>query len=122
MNHVLVVKEDLQWRESLKETLQRNGFWVTGVESISDALTQVADIVPDFIVLDIETPKLGAVEVCRQLKDHPVSQAIPLVLCTAQNEAIQPEWGLAQGAQACLQKPFGTDQLVAVLNHLSTRA
>jgi two-component system, chemotaxis family, response regulator PixH len=121
MNHVLVVKEDLQWQESLQETLPHNGFWVTGVKSVGDALTQVTDIAPDFIVLDIENPKLGAVEVCRQLKGHLISQAIPLVLCTPWNEAVNPEWVIAQGAQACIQKPFGTDQLVAVLNRLSSQ-
>lgn len=59
-----------------------------------------------------------AVAVCQQFKASLVRQAIPIVLCTSQREAAQPEWAWAQGAQAGLQKPFCTEQLIAVLQHL----
>jgi two-component system, OmpR family, phosphate regulon response regulator PhoB len=120
LNHVLVVKNNGHYREVLQQGLHHSGFWATGAGTVVDALTQVSDIAPDLIVLDLDldTTQVGAVEVCRQLKDHPVGQMIPIVLCTPQQEAAYPEWGLAQGAQACLQKPFDMAHLVTVLHHL----
>jgi CheY-like chemotaxis protein len=116
MNHVLVVKEDLQWRELLQETLPPEGFWVTGVKSVDDALTQVIDIAPDLIVLDIEAPKSSAIEMCRQLQ---VSRAIPIVVCTSSHEATHLDSEVTPGTPAWLQKPIVTEQLIAVLHQLS---
>ena len=60
---------------------------------------------PDLILLDILMPGMDGFEVCRRLKDGPVTQKIPVIFITSLSEAADEEEGLRLGAVDYLTKP-----------------
>ena len=59
---------------------------------------------PDLILLDVEMPDIGGFEVCRALKDEPLTSGIPIVFLTGRNEAQAQIEGLQLGAADYISK------------------
>lgn len=70
------------------------------------ALSQAQQHRPDLIVLDVMMPDMDGYEVCRRLKAHPDTRAIPVVFVTAHNDPADEMQGLALGAIDFISKPI----------------
>jgi CheY-like chemotaxis protein len=70
---------------------------------------------PDFILLDILMPKIDGWELIKQLKSHPDTSAIPVIICSVLYE---PELSRAVGAQGYIRKPINRLELIRVLQEL----
>lgn len=60
---------------------------------------------PDLVLLDVVMPDIDGYEVCRELKAHPLTQSIPLIFITAQNNPAEEALGLEMGAVDFISKP-----------------
>ena len=77
---------------------------------------------PDLILLDIMMPEMDGYEVCRRLKDDPVTAGIPVIFVTVRSEEIDEANGLSLGAVDYISKPFSTPILLArVQTHINLR-
>jgi DNA-binding response OmpR family regulator len=56
-------------------------------------------------------PKITGYEVCRQLKENPITSAIPIVFLSAKGQEGEIKQGLASGAVEYIVKPFAPDDL-----------
>jgi CheY-like chemotaxis protein len=65
-----------------------------------------ADERPDLILLDIMMPGLDGYEVCRRLKENPVTREIPVIFVTSRSDAEDEEKGFQVGAVDYIQKPY----------------
>jgi putative two-component system response regulator len=75
---------------------------------------------PDIILLDIMMPGIDGYEVCRQLKDNPVTAHIPVIFVTAMTEVADEEKGFALGAVDYITKPVSPPLVLArVKTHLA---
>jgi FixJ family two-component response regulator len=111
---VTVVDDDESVRESLPDLLREFGFDVQAFSSAEDFLA--SDFVGQTrcLVLDIAMPGMSGPDLQRELKRR--RQAIPIVFITAHaNEILRPRL-LADGAVACLSKPFSPATLLEALN------
>ncbi len=79
-----------------------------GEEGIYIARTQL----PDLILCDVQLPGIDGHEVCRQLKSHPASCAIPLVALTACAMVGDREKMLAEGFNDYLSKPINPEKFM----------
>ena len=61
---------------------------------------------PDLILLDIMMPDMDGYAVCRELKNNPATQQIPVIFVSALTEAVEEEQGLNLGAVDYITKPF----------------
>lgn len=61
---------------------------------------------PDLVLLDITMPGLGGFEVCRRLKEDPLTRGIPVIFITGLTEAANETRGLELGAADYITKPF----------------
>ena len=78
---------------------------------------------PDLILLDIMMPGMNGYEVCRQIKNNPVTRNIPVIFVTAMTDDQDESKGLALGAVDYVQKPFKPGLLKArIRNHLELKA
>ena len=90
---------------------------ITAVDG-EEALAKASAERPDLIVLDVILPKKNGFQVCRQLKAAPDTKAIPVVLLTSKSQASDRFWGMKQGADGYLTKPYAEADLLATLGGL----
>ncbi|CAK0766004.1 putative cyclic di-GMP phosphodiesterase VC_1348 [Gammaproteobacteria bacterium] len=70
-----------------------------------EALETISSEQPDLVLLDVTMPGMDGYEVCRQLKENPVTCEIPVIFLTALNEAEDEQKGLELGAVDYMIKP-----------------
>jgi len=73
-----------------------------GVEGLKKAL----DIVPDLIVSDVMMPNMDGIEFCERVKNHEITDHIPVILLTAKGSTDHRIEGLEVGADSYIPKPF----------------
>lgn len=110
---ILVVDDEPDILELVQYNLAREHYDVVCVESGEEALAQVHATPPDLIVLDLMLPGVNGLEVCRTLKRHPHTAAIPVLMLTARGEEADVVAGLEFGADDYLTKPFSPRVLLA---------
>ncbi|MGF1458300.1 MAG: response regulator transcription factor [Leptolyngbyaceae cyanobacterium] len=119
MSMVLVVEDSIPQREMITELLKGNGLTVAAVTDGVEALEQIqAGEHPDLVVLDIVMPRMNGYEVCRRLKADPVTQNVPVILCSSKGEEFDRYWGMKQGADAYIAKPFQPMELLGTVKQL----
>lgn len=116
---VLVVEDSIPQREMITELLAGNGLTVTAATDGVEALEQIqGGEHPDLVVLDIVMPRMNGYEVCRRLKADPVTQNVPIILCSSKGEEFDRYWGMKQGADAYIAKPFQPNELLGTVKRL----
>jgi two-component system response regulator MprA len=117
---ILVVDDDRAVRESLRRSLQFNGYQVELAGDGQQALDAVTAQRPDAMVLDVMMPRLDGLEVCRRLRG--TGDDLPILVLTARDAVSDRVSGLDAGADDYLPKPFALEELLARLRALLRRA
>jgi DNA-binding response OmpR family regulator len=115
---ILVVDDDHVIQQLLKVNLELEGYVVEVAKDGEDALHQVATFRPDLILLDIMMPRLDGWEVCRRLKEDPLTAGVPIVLLSARAQDTDVERGDELGVAAYVTKPFDPIQLLDLVGEL----
>ncbi len=118
MNTVLVVEDSNSQRQVIKDLLKASGWIVTEATDGAEAWEKIIDSPPDLVILDIVMPKMNGYEVCRRLKSDPKTQTVPVVLCSSKSEDFDRYWGMKQGADAYIAKPFTPQDLLGTIKKL----
>jgi diguanylate cyclase (GGDEF)-like protein len=112
---VLLVDDDPAQVQHVREGLAPQGFRFREAHDGAQALSAIREHRPDLILMDVEMPGLGGVEVCRIIKANSGEGGfgfIPVILMTARQAAGKVE-GLELGADDYLVKPFDMLELGA---------
>ena len=70
------------------------------------------------IVLDVILPKKNGFQVCRQLKTSPATQDIKILMMTSKSQDSDRFWGLKQGADDYMTKPYEDEELLSNIANL----
>ena len=73
---------------------------------------------PDLILLDVILPGYNGFQVCRTIKSIPDLNAVPIVMITSKGDERDKSWGLAQGAEDYIFKPFNPAELIALVDRI----
>ena len=117
---ILVVDDDRAVRDSLRRSLEFNGYQVDLASDGQQALDSVSSARPDAMVLDVMMPRLDGLEVCRRLRG--TGDDLPILVLTARDAVSDRVAGLDAGADDYLPKPFALEELLARLRALLRRA
>ena len=117
--HVLVVDDDRAVRESLRRSLEFNGYAVSLASDGAEALATIAGRAPDALVIDVMMPRLDGIETTRALRT--AGNDLPILVLTARDSVGDRVEGLDAGADDYLTKPFALDELLARLRALLRR-
>jgi len=112
---VLVVDDSPTNRHVAVALLQKEGYAVTTAVDGEDALEKVAAIRPPLVVLDIVLPKMNGYQVLRHLKTTPETRNIKVILVSSKDQESDRFWGLKQGADDYIAKPYPDDALLAAV-------
>lgn len=108
---VLVVDDQEIARVMLSETLRSFGYNVVVASNGQMALDRAIQNQPHAVLLDVIMPDLDGFEVCRRLKQHPETGAIPVLMVTALSDITSRMRGIEAGADDFLSKPIEPDEI-----------
>jgi two-component system response regulator MprA len=117
---VLVIDDDQAVRDSLRRSLEFNGFDVALASDGAEALANLSSISPDVLVADVMMPRLDGLEMTRALRS--AGNDVPILVLTARDSVGDRVEGLDAGADDYLPKPFDLQELLARLRALLRRA
>jgi DNA-binding response OmpR family regulator len=121
---ILLVDDEPANIRHVRDGLAEHGYRFREANDGTEALRSLREVRPDLIIMDVEMPRLGGVEVCRIIKANGGEGGfgfIPIILVTARQAAGKVE-GLELGADDYLVKPFSVRELVARIGAILRRA
>lgn len=107
---VLLIEDESAISESVKYSLENDGFEVLTAEDGAAGLADARKYYPDLIILDLMLPKLSGLDLCRALRKE---SSVPIIMLTAKTEEVDRVVGLELGADDYVTKPFSTRELIA---------
>lgn len=107
---VLIVEDDLPLSDVLAFTLRRAGYDPLAAHDGVAALEMWREEEPDFILLDLNLPKLDGLVVCRQIRSEADT---PIIILSVRGGEANVVKGLELGADDYLVKPFSPGELIA---------
>jgi two-component system response regulator MprA len=116
---VLVVDDDRAVRDSLRRSLEFNGYEVALASDGAEGLVAIGSQHPDVVVIDVMMPRLDGIETTRALRA--AGNDVPVLVLTARDAVGDRVEGLDAGADDYLTKPFALEELLARLRALLRR-
>jgi two-component system phosphate regulon response regulator OmpR len=118
MVSILVIDDDKKLNDLLKTYLTGFGFKVTSCLTPSSGLKNMAESLPDLVILDIMLPEMDGFAVCREIRKKFTT---PVIMLTARGDVTDRIVGLEIGADDYLPKPFEPRELLARIQTILRR-
>ena len=94
---VLIVEDDRDIADLVARYLGKAGFATDVLSSGREALTAIRERPPDLVILDLMLPHVDGLEICRIMRSHDKTAAIPIIMLTARGEESDRIVGLEIG-------------------------
>jgi two-component system KDP operon response regulator KdpE len=118
VTNILVVDDEAQIRTALARALGARGYEVDTAADGQEALDRAATRPPDLVVLDLNMPVMGGLEVTRRIRGW---SPVPILVLSVRDEEPDKIAALDLGADDYLTKPFGVGELLARVRALLRR-
>lgn len=119
---VYITEDDDSIRELVTVALSAYSYEVESFVSAEDCLAAVAKQVPDIFLFDIMLPGIDGVQAVKLLREKEETKDTPILMLTAKSAEIDKVFGLENGADDYLTKPFGIMELAARIKALLRRS
>ena len=118
---IYIVEDDESIREIEEFALKNSGHKVLGFEDAKSFYKQIADVIPDLVLLDIMLPDENGNEIVKKLRRSPYTKKLPIIMVTAKTADIDLVKGLEDGADDYIKKPFSVMELISRVKALLRR-
>jgi DNA-binding response OmpR family regulator len=115
---IMVVEDSPTYLRKISALLQDRGYHTITAIDGEEAMEKAIQDDPTLIVLDVILPKKNGFQVCRQLKTSPATQNIKILMLTSKSQDSDRFWGLKQGADEYMTKPFDENEFVTNVTKL----
>jgi two-component system KDP operon response regulator KdpE len=116
---ILVVDDEPQIRRMMRATLTSSGHQVDEARTGEEALEKFREFLPDLVLLDLNMPGMGGLEVCKSIR---AGSDVPIIILTVRNTEKEKVEALDAGADDYVSKPFGMQELLARIRAALRRA
>jgi DNA-binding response OmpR family regulator len=120
MKKILIVEDELNMVNGLKDNLEFEGYEVDFAVEGKAGLQKVLQNKYDLILLDVMLPEMSGFDICKTARKEGVST--PVILLTAKGEEIDKVLGLELGADDYITKPFSLRELLARIRAILRRS
>lgn len=121
MNRVLFVDDDVLSLQLMTKASSLLGFQAIISPSAHRGLLIAAEEKPALILVDMQMDEMDGVEFVRQIRQLPGISDLPILIYTASIERQEEERARLAGANGCLLKPLGLDELSKVVQRYTSR-
>ncbi|QHS11017.1 response regulator [Sinimarinibacterium sp. NLF-5-8] len=118
----LIIDDSRSARYALRKALEVQGYTVAATDSARAAYGWLEEHTPQVIFMDHLMPEIDGFSALQTLQANARTQAIPVVICSSNDEADFAAQARQRGAAAVLPKPPEAGQLHALLTRLATAA
>lgn len=115
---ILIVEDEPSIVDTIRYTLETDGFLTACAGSGEEALTLLAKKPVDLVVLDVGLPDLNGFELCKRIRKD---SSVPVLFLTARNDEIDRVVGLEIGGDDYVTKPFSPRELSARIKAILRR-
>lgn len=116
---ILIVEDSPTELRGMVSVLEKQGYRVLTATDGEQAVALAASAHPQLVLLDVVLPKKNGFQVCRQLKAAEETRDVKVIIVSSKTQDSDRFWGLKQGAEDYITKPFSErDLLAAVARHL----
>lgn len=115
MKKILIIEDDRNLLNELREFLERNGYQVESVDNFLIASQIALEMRPDLVILDINLPGISGFDICKEIKEK---SKIPVLMLTSRVGIEDEIKGLEIGADEYLAKPVDTRRLILRMEKL----
>lgn len=120
---ILAVDDSLTVRKIVSITLERLGYRVLTAADGMQALARLSEETPDLVLLDITMPRMDGYQVCKVIKQAPLTRSIPVVMLSGKDGFFDKVKGRLAGATDYITKPFREATLAEVVQkYISARS
>lgn len=121
MESILIIDDELDIRDILKYTLEKEGYVVHSAPNGEKGLEMASKYMPQLIILDVMMPEMDGIEVCERLRANPNTAHIKICFLTARNEDYSQIAGFEAGGDDYVSKPVKPKVLLSRINALLRR-
>lgn len=118
---IYITEDDDSIRELVTVALSAYSYEVESFVSAEDCLAATEKQVPDIFLFDIMLPGMDGVQAVKILRENEQTKNTPILMLTAKSAEIDKVFGLENGADDYLTKPFGIMELAARIKALLRR-
>jgi DNA-binding response OmpR family regulator len=116
---ILVIEDDPSILRGLQLNLGMEGYTVRSAMDGETGLRLALTEKPDLVVVDLMLPRLGGLDIVREVRK--ADPDLPILIVSAKNQEIDKVAGLQLGADDYMVKPFGLKELLARIDALLRR-
>jgi len=115
---VLVIDDSATICLIMARALRKAGYQVITASNGNDGLTKALQERPHCVVLDVVLPGISGYGLCRQLRALDPKHNLSIIMVSTKNTRLDRSWGLRQGADRYLPKPFSEEMLVQTVKEV----
>src|SRR5512147_2196047 len=112
---ILVIDDEPAIRESLKMTLEYEGYEFVGAPTGQEGLAQVEREAPDLVLLDVKMPGMDGIEVLERLRS--MNDSLPIIVVSGHGTISTAVEATKKGAFDFIEKPFASDRVLVSLRN-----
>jgi len=113
MKKILIVDDQAPVLRVLKLGLEGGGYEVDTASNGSECLVKLCAEHPDFLVTDIDMPRMTGRELCEAIVEQFPDRAFPIVVLTSRTEMEHRDWTRAIDNLAFMEKPVSVRRLLS---------
>lgn len=115
---VLIIDDSASACLFMAHTLEKVGYRVITAVDGHEGITKALQERPHCVILDVILPGINGFEVCRRLRAWDPDHRLPVILVSTKNTPVDQSWGLRQGADRYLPKPFTEEALIQLVGDM----
>lgn len=115
---IVIVEDDRRVREELQQFIQNYGYEVAVIEEFTDVVSQLTQLNPQLILLDVNLPTYDGYTICREWRKQ---SEVPIIIVTSRSSDVDELMSMHLGADDFITKPFNTQILMARIEAILKR-
>ena len=119
---VLLIEDEPNIIEAISFILSRDGWDVDTHANGRDAVDRVNERKPDLVILDVMLPGRSGFDILGDLRDHPETTDLPVLMLTARGQMRDREMAEKAGVTRFMTKPFSNAEVLTAVRDLHAQA